>query len=143
MTNEKSMNFNLRFACCKLKDTPMSLMSRNKTDAAEKSLKFYKNCSDESKENVDRFETEKAKLYSTIKASQEKGEKLVWADFSKFVNRLNVIPQINQIYPKTSDQRSTCWHGKRTMRSTAEHILRFPGTVELCIHFILEFGICS
>lgn len=67
-----------------LVDTPMSLISRNKTEAAEKSLKFYKSCTDtSSKENNERFETEKAKLHSTVKANQERGEKLVWADFSK------------------------------------------------------------
>lgn len=67
----------------------MSLMSRNKPEAAEKSLKFYKSCSDDSKQDIDRFETEKAKLHSTVKANQEKGEKLVWADFSKFCNTIS------------------------------------------------------
>lgn len=63
----------------------MSLMSRNKTEAAEKSLKFYKSCTDtSSKEINDRFETEKAKLHSTVRTNQERGEKLAWADFSKF-----------------------------------------------------------
>lgn len=59
-------------------------MSRNKVEAAEKSLRFYKSCTDtSSKENNERFETEKAKLHSTVKANEERGEKLVWADFSK------------------------------------------------------------
>lgn len=61
----------------------MSLMSRNKIDDAEKSLRFYKSCTVKSKENNERFETEKAKLHSTVKGNQERGEKLVWADFSK------------------------------------------------------------
>ncbi|XP_037033974.1 facilitated trehalose transporter Tret1-like [Bradysia coprophila] len=73
-----------------LPDTPMSLMSRNKAEAAERSLKFYKNCTGGSKQDIDRFETEKAKLYSTIKANQEKGEKLVWADFTTKEARVGI-----------------------------------------------------
>lgn len=72
----------------------MSLMSRNKIDAAEKSLRFYKSCTERSKVNDERFETEKAKLHSTVKANQERGEKLVWADFSKFLIWIMVFQRL-------------------------------------------------
>jgi len=66
-----------------LPDTPMSLISRNKIEAAEKSLRFYKSCSDTSvKENNDRFEREVEKLHLMVNMNKEKGEKLAWKDFT-------------------------------------------------------------
>lgn len=71
-------------------DTPMSLMSRNKTEAAEKSLRFYKSCSDISqKDTNERFEAEVAKLHLTVKMNKERGEKLQWKDFSKLYNNIS------------------------------------------------------
>ncbi|KAJ6647883.1 Facilitated trehalose transporter Tret1 [Pseudolycoriella hygida] len=72
-----------------LPDTPMSLISRNKIEDAEKSLRFYKNCAGTS--SNERFEAEKTKLHSLVKANQEKGEKLTLGDFVTSEARIGFI----------------------------------------------------
>lgn len=117
-------------------------MSRNKIEAAEKSLRFYKSCTS-SKEDNERFETEKAKLHSTVKANEERGEKLVWADFSKSTTTTVLWTLLTLIFLQHfySHQRSSSRNIQRTLCGSFEHILWISGVIELCVDFVQRFRI--
>lgn len=53
------------------------------TKDAEKSLRFYKNCTQDTKEEIERFKNEWEKVQLIAKQSIERGEKVYFRDYCK------------------------------------------------------------
>lgn len=70
----------LLFVIFFIRDTPISLLSRNKVDEAFESLKFYRTCSNENSE-INRIKAEFELMKAALKNKNE--EKLEFGDFCK------------------------------------------------------------
>lgn len=70
-------------------ESPMFLIKQNKRKEAENSLKFYKNCQSDRKEDIDRFNIEWKKLLAFNQKITNVNDKFVFKDFGKILLALN------------------------------------------------------
>lgn len=76
-------------------ESPMFLIKMNKQNAAENSLKFYKNCQGNSKDDLDRFNVEWEKLLAFYQKTTNVNNKFVFKDFGMKFLKTNFFFFVN------------------------------------------------